>query len=154
MPRVAFLVFREGNSGGAAWRDAGRALLEFCSAGLGHAKPGWHRGPWAGRAGTDVEVENLRRNGERAAGIRDVDDAANAPFATTWTMTRSPQDAPDREEQVTIGFEQGVPVSVGGMKLPPVQLVELLNEIGARNAIGRIDLVENRFVGIKSRVLR
>ena len=52
---------------------------------------------------------------------------------------------------MTIGFEQGIPVSVGGMKLPPVQLVELLNEIGARNAIGRIDLVENRFVGIKSR---
>jgi argininosuccinate synthase len=44
-----------------------------------------------------------------------------------------------------------VPVSVDGMQLPPVQLVELLNEIGARNAIGRIDLVENRFVGIKSR---
>ena len=81
----------------------------------------------------------------------ELEDAGNAPFPTTWTMTRSPQDAPDREEQVTIGFEQGVPVSVGGMKLPPVQLVELLNEIGARNAIGRIDLVENRFVGIKSR---
>src|SRR5262249_35189152 len=57
----------------------------------------------------------------------------------------------DKEEQVTIGFEKGVPVSVGGMKLDPVSLVELLNEIGARNAIGRIDLVENRFVGIKSR---
>ena len=81
----------------------------------------------------------------------ELEDAGNAPLSTTWTMTRSPQEAPDREEQVTIGFEQGVPVSVGGMKLPPVQLVELLNEIGARNAIGRIDLVENRFVGIKSR---
>jgi argininosuccinate synthase len=66
-------------------------------------------------------------------------------------MTRSPQEAPDREQQVTIGFTAGVPVSVDGMQLPPVQLVELLNEIGARNAIGRIDLVENRFVGIKSR---
>jgi argininosuccinate synthase len=81
----------------------------------------------------------------------ELEDAGNAPFPTTWTMTHSPQEAPDREEQVTIGFEQGVPVSVGGMKMPPVQLVELLNEIGARNAIGRIDLVENRFVGIKSR---
>jgi argininosuccinate synthase len=78
-------------------------------------------------------------------------EGGNAPFPTTWTMTRPPQEAPDREEQVTIGFEQGIPVSVGGMKMPPVQLVELLNEIGARNAIGRIDLVENRFVGIKSR---
>jgi len=52
---------------------------------------------------------------------------------------------------VTIGFEQGNPVSVDGMKLDPVPLVELLNEIGARNAIGRVDLVENRFVGMKSR---
>src|ERR1700751_2689171 len=81
----------------------------------------------------------------------ELEDAANAPLPTTWVMTRSPQEAPDREEFVEIGFEQGVPVSVDGMKLEPVQLVELLNKIGARNAIGRIDLVENRFVGIKSR---
>jgi len=66
-------------------------------------------------------------------------------------LTRSPQDAPDREQQVVIGYEKGVPVSVNGMTLDPVSLVELLNEIGGRNAIGRIDLVENRFVGIKSR---
>ncbi len=66
-------------------------------------------------------------------------------------MTRSPQEAPDKDEQVTIGFEKGNPVAVDGMKLDPVSLVELLNEIGARNAVGRIDLVENRFVGIKSR---
>ena len=66
-------------------------------------------------------------------------------------MTRSPKDAPDKDEAVTLGFERGVPVSLNGQALPPVALVELLNEIGARNAIGRIDLVENRFVGIKSR---
>ncbi len=70
---------------------------------------------------------------------------------TTWRMSKSPQEAPDREETVEIGFEQGVPVSVDGQRLPPVQLVELLNEIGGRNAIGRIDIVENRFVGMKSR---
>ncbi|MBZ5722376.1 MAG: argininosuccinate synthase [Acidobacteriia bacterium] len=81
----------------------------------------------------------------------ELEDAANAPFPDTWQLTRSPQDAPDREEQVEIGFERGVPVSVDGMKMGPVSLVELLNEIGGRNAIGRIDLVENRFVGIKSR---
>jgi argininosuccinate synthase len=81
----------------------------------------------------------------------ELEDANNAPFDSTWTMTRSPKEAPDQEEPVTIGFERGVPVSVGGQKLEPVQLVELLNEIGARNAIGRIDLVENRFIGIKSR---
>ncbi len=81
----------------------------------------------------------------------ELEDAANPPLDSTWQMTRSPQDAPDKNEQVTIGFEKGTPVSVDGMKLDPVSLVELLNEIGARNAIGRVDLVENRFVGIKSR---
>ena len=81
----------------------------------------------------------------------ELESTANAPLPTTWTMTRSPQDAPDREEFVEIGFEHGTPVSVNGQRLEPVQLVELLNEIGARNAIGRIDLVENRFVGMKSR---
>ncbi len=81
----------------------------------------------------------------------ELEDAGNAPYDSTWTMTRSPKDAPDHQERVTIGFKQGVPVSVDGQLLEPVQLVELLNEIGARNAIGRIDLVENRFVGIKSR---
>ena len=81
----------------------------------------------------------------------ELEDAANAAFASTWQLTKSPQEAPDREEQVEIGFEKGVPVSVNGQALDPVSLVELLNEIGGRNAIGRVDLVENRFVGIKSR---
>jgi len=81
----------------------------------------------------------------------ELEDAANAPLPSTWQLTRSPQEAPDREEQVAIGFEAGVPVSVNGQDLGPVSLVELLNEIGARNAVGRVDLVENRFVGIKSR---
>ena len=64
--------------------------------------------------------------------------------------SRSPQEAPDKEEQVRIGFAKGVSVSVNGMKVDPVSLVELLNEIGARNAIGRVDVVENRFSGMKS----
>src|SRR5436309_12952134 len=81
----------------------------------------------------------------------ELEDPGNAPFDTTWQITKSPKEAPDREEAVEIGFEQGVPVSVNGQKLDPVALVELLNEIGGRNAIGRIDLVENRFVGMKSR---
>jgi argininosuccinate synthase len=81
----------------------------------------------------------------------ELEDPANAPLDTTWQISQSPQSAPDRSERVEIGFEKGVPVSVGGQKLDAVSLLELLNEIGARNAIGRIDLVENRFVGIKSR---
>jgi argininosuccinate synthase len=81
----------------------------------------------------------------------ELENAANAPFDRTWQLTKSPQEASDRDEQVEIGFERGVPVSVNGLSMDPVSLVELLNEIGGRNAIGRIDLVENRFVGIKSR---
>jgi argininosuccinate synthase len=81
----------------------------------------------------------------------ELEDAAHAPFPSTWQLTRSAQEAPDREEQVEIAFEKGIPAAVNGMKLDPVSLVELLNDIGARNAIGRVDLVENRFVGIKSR---
>lgn len=66
-------------------------------------------------------------------------------------MTVSPQDAPDKEEKVTIGFESGVPVSVNGRALNAIELVTELNIIGGRNGIGRIDIVENRFVGMKSR---
>ncbi len=81
----------------------------------------------------------------------ELEDPNNPPLESTWTWTKSPQDAPDRIEQVEIGFINGSPVSINGMQLEPLALIELLNEIGARNAIGRIDLVENRFVGIKSR---
>ncbi|HKE32918.1 MAG TPA: argininosuccinate synthase [Candidatus Angelobacter sp.] len=81
----------------------------------------------------------------------ELEDPANSPLDSTWQLTRSPKEAPDREETVTIGFESGTPVSIDGHKFDSVSLVELLNEIGGRNAIGRVDLVENRFVGIKSR---
>lgn len=81
----------------------------------------------------------------------ELEDPANTPLASTWQLTQSPQQAPDREETVTIGFKAGTPISVNGQRLGSVALVELLNEIGGRNAIGRVDLVENRFVGIKSR---
>jgi argininosuccinate synthase len=81
----------------------------------------------------------------------ELEDPANAPLETTWQLTRSPQAAPEKAEAVEIGFERGVPVAVNGQRLDPVTLVELLNEMGSRNAIGRVDLVENRFVGMKSR---
>jgi argininosuccinate synthase len=81
----------------------------------------------------------------------ELEDPANAPLESTWQWTKSPQDAPDKAEQVEIGFEHGIPVSVNGKKLSPVALLEKLNDIGARNGVGRVDLVENRFVGIKSR---
>ena len=66
-------------------------------------------------------------------------------------MTVSPQQAPDKSEQVTIAFTAGVPVSIDGKKLSALQVVETLNQIGGRNGVGRLDMVENRFVGMKSR---
>ena len=56
----------------------------------------------------------------------ELEDAGNAPLPTTWQITRSPQEAPDKEEKVSIGFVNGVPVSVNGMKMDPVSLVELV----------------------------
>ena len=66
-------------------------------------------------------------------------------------MTVSPQAAPDNVEAVSIGFESGVPVSVDGKKLSALKIVQELNTRAGRNGVGRIDIVENRFVGMKSR---
>jgi argininosuccinate synthase len=66
-------------------------------------------------------------------------------------MTVSPQQAPDKVEPVTIAFETGLPVRVNGKQLSPLEIVTGLNAIGGRNGIGQIDMIENRFVGMKSR---
>jgi argininosuccinate synthase len=66
-------------------------------------------------------------------------------------LTRSPKDAPDKPAGVTIAFEAGRPVSLNGKKLSGVKLIEELNRIGGEHGVGRVDLVENRFVGMKSR---
>ncbi len=79
------------------------------------------------------------------------DPAENGYDIIDFGMTVSPQEAPDQVEKLSIGFESGVPVSVNGETLSPLQVVLRLNEIAGRNGIGRIDIVENRFVGMKSR---
>ena len=66
-------------------------------------------------------------------------------------MTVSPQQAPDESELVSIEFEQGIPVKLNGQPQTPLQMIVSLNEIAGRHGIGRIDIVENRFVGMKSR---
>jgi argininosuccinate synthase len=72
------------------------------------------------------------------------------PPEDAWQLSVAPRRAPDRETEVTLGFEAGVPVSVNGRKLHPIPMLEALNKLGGENAVGRIDLVENRLVGIKS----
>ncbi len=79
------------------------------------------------------------------------DLAVNGVETVEFGMTVSPQEAPDQIEQVTIGFERGLPVSVNGVALGPAKIVDQLNKIAGRNGVGRIDMVENRFVGMKSR---
>ncbi|MFZ1934708.1 MAG: argininosuccinate synthase [Thermoguttaceae bacterium] len=75
----------------------------------------------------------------------------NGADTVDFGMTVTPQKAPDKIEKVTIGFEAGVPVSVGGKRLGAFEIVSTLNQIGGRNGVGQIDMVENRFVGMKSR---
>jgi argininosuccinate synthase len=74
-----------------------------------------------------------------------------APSADLFEMTTEPMAAPDSPEDVVIGFEQGTPVSVNGERLSPATIVAALNAIGGRHGVGRVDLVEDRLVGMKSR---
>src|SRR5713101_2007812 len=80
-----------------------------------------------------------------------LEDPANAAPDDMWMLTRSPKEAPDQPAEVTIGFERGRPVSVNGQRGSAVSLLEALNKIGGEHGIGRVDLVGNRFVGMKSR---
>jgi argininosuccinate synthase len=78
------------------------------------------------------------------------DPAAEAP-EDAFQITVSPHDAPNEPEYVEIAFAEGVPVGLNGSAMDPVTLIEKVNEIGAAHAVGRLDLIENRLVGIKSR---
>ena len=80
-----------------------------------------------------------------------LEDPMAEPPEDAFQHTVSPEDAPDQPEYVIIEFEKGIPVSVNGKEMDSVSLVKELNKIGGRNAVGRIDLIENRLVGIKSR---
>jgi argininosuccinate synthase len=75
----------------------------------------------------------------------------DAPDEMVWQRTISPMDAPDRPTEITISFERGDAVGVNGERLSPAALLTRLNALGKENGIGRLDLVENRFVGMKSR---
>jgi argininosuccinate synthase len=80
-----------------------------------------------------------------------LEDPSQAPPDDLFMLTTSPQLAPNEPEQVTIGFNQGTPVAVNGIFLDPVAILTTLNGIAGRHGVGRIDLVEDRLVGMKSR---
>ena len=80
-----------------------------------------------------------------------LEDPWQEPKEEMFELSQSPKNAPDQEQILTIDFEEGLPVRLDGQKFEPVELLTELNEIGGRHGIGRVDLVESRFVGMKSR---
>ncbi|MCM1128643.1 MAG: argininosuccinate synthase [Alistipes senegalensis] len=82
---------------------------------------------------------------------RHLENPGAEPEASMWRWTVSPEDAPDQAEHIQIGFEKGDPVSLNGKKMSPAVLLAELNRLGGKHGIGRLDLVENRYVGMKSR---
>lgn len=87
----------------------------------------------------------------RSAECGVLEDAKQEPPENAYGITCSPESAPDKAEYVEISFEKGIPVALDGKKLSGIDLVAKLNEIGGRNGVGRIDQIENRVIGIKSR---
>jgi argininosuccinate synthase len=125
------------------WEFSGReALLEFARD---------HQIPIAkdkeGEAPFSVDANLLHSSSEGKV----LEDPAVEPPAFVYQRTISPEEAPDKPAIVEIGFENGDAVSLDGKAMSPATLLEALNKLGHDNGIGRIDLVENRFVGIKSR---
>ncbi|HEX4158603.1 MAG TPA: argininosuccinate synthase, partial [Rhizomicrobium sp.] len=130
----------------APWREwdltSRTKLLEFAEA---------HQIPIAkdkrGEAPFSVDANLLHSSSEGKV----LEDPALVPDAIVYQRTLDPEDAPDAATIVEIGFDRGDPVSLDGQALSPASLLTRLNEMGRANGIGRIDLVENRFVGMKSR---
>jgi len=81
----------------------------------------------------------------------ELEDPWNEPPKDLCLICKTPEEAPDEPEYITVDYEKGVPVAVNGEKYGPIEIIEKLNEIGAKHGVGVDDLVENRLVGMKSR---
>lgn len=79
-----------------------------------------------------------------------LEDTWNEPEEEMYALSKSPENAPDKPEYIEISFESGTPTTINGVKYAPAHLIEELNKLGSKHGIGRIDLVENRLVGMKS----
>ena len=130
----------------APWREwdlnSRTKLLEFAEA---------HQIPIAkdkrGEAPFSVDANLLHSSSEGKV----LEDPAVEAESIVYQRTLSPEEAPDRPATIAVGFERGDAASIDGKKLSPAALLTRLNELGKANGIGRVDLVENRFVGMKSR---
>jgi len=80
-----------------------------------------------------------------------LENPMNEPEEGMWLWSNSPENAPDEKEYITIGYKNGDPISLNGKELSPATMLRTLNEYGNKHGIGRIDIVENRFVGMKAR---
>ena len=80
-----------------------------------------------------------------------LEDPWVSPPEDMWRWTNSPQNAPDKAQELELEFFEGDPIALNGKKMSPATLLESLNDMGAKNAIGRLDIIENRYVGMKSR---
>ena len=87
----------------------------------------------------------------RSAEGKILEDPWKRPPENVFGISKSPHSAPNKETVITIQFQNGDPIAINGKKLSPFNLLEKLNKLGAANGIGRVDIVENRYVGIKSR---
>ncbi len=128
----------------APWREwdlAGRSDLMAYAEARGISVPVTREAPYS----MDANLFHISYEG----GV--LEDPWADPPADMFRMTVDPTEAPDDPRELTIGFESGTPVSIDGKSMGPVELLAGLNEIGGRHGIGRVDIVENRFVGIKSR---
>ena len=94
-----------------------------------------------------VDANILHRSSEGKI----LEDPWKRPPENVFGISKSPQSAPNKETVITIQFKNGDPIAINGKKLSPFNLLEKLNKLGAANGIGRVDIVENRYVGIKSR---
>lgn len=123
------------------WKLNGRADLVAYAGARGIPTPVTEESPYS----MDANLFHISYEG----GV--LEDPWAAPPKGMFRMTTDPEDAPDAPREVVVGLESGNPFSVDGEEMDPVALLTHLNEVAGANGVGRIDLVENRFVGIKSR---
>jgi argininosuccinate synthase len=123
------------------WKMGGRADLVAYAGARGIPTPVTKESPYS----MDANLYHISYEG----GV--LENPWSAPPNGMFRMTVDPEDAPDEPREIVVGLESGNPVSVDGERLEPVELLTRLNTVAGANGVGRIDIVENRFVGIKSR---
>lgn len=120
---------------------------------------------YAKKHGIEIDKKHLDENGKPAISPYSMDanllhisyeglaleDPNAEPEESMWLWTNSPEDAPNEPEYITIGYKNGDPIAINGEEMSPATILETLNQYGNKHGIGRIDIVENRYVGMKAR---